>query len=261
MTTASSIITSAYREGNIFPVGTSPTAAQQAEALSRLNNLIKSTLGDILGENFRDWQIPVPQRVGSTAANFPQCPDPCLPSDKQYTGTNAAYPTSNSRIVWGGVTSTVYFPESPNDGARMTVVQGSGTAVGGTPGAILTLSGNGRTIQAAATQTFVFAALPTPTPSKTWLYRADTGDWVLLADLLIGDQLPTQDDIDDFWIAKLAIRLSPPYGKVVSADTYAMRDIMLRKVKAKYKQAAVTTYNGNQIPRSYQTTSGQGIWP
>src|SRR5579864_8645241 len=140
MTLASAIIQSAYREGNLIPVGTSPTTAESTEALERLNRYVQGVYGDMLGENMMDWDAPAPQRTAPVASNYPQAPYPTdtlfgfgNPLSADPNGNIWPFPPANSRIVFGGVTPTVYFPEAPLDGARMAIVQGSGAGDSGAP--------------------------------------------------------------------------------------------------------------------------------
>lgn len=265
MTIASSIIQSAYREGNLIPVGKSPSAAEAIEALERLNRYVKGVYGNEMGENLFDWEAPVPQRTAPVAANYPQAPWPTdltagfgNPLSSDPNSSIWPYPPANSRIIFGGVANTVYFPEAPMDGARMAVVQGSGTGDSGTDGAVLTMNGNGRTIEGSATKTFTWHTVPTTAVS--WLYRGDLADWTKVADMAAGDQLPFPDELDDLWITALAIRLAPRYGKTTSAETASLFKKMLSQLQARYRQAGVTTYGSEAIPRSLQSYIAGRWW-
>jgi hypothetical protein len=178
MTTAAIIIQAAFREGNLIPVGKQPTATEQTEALDKLNRLARGILGYKMGENLCDWLVPGTQRTASVAANFPQSP-----FDSGVSSSVYPYPPNNRRIVYGGKAQTVYFPQNPNPGSQMAVVQGSGAGNGGQAGDILTLNGNGRTIEAANTKTFTFA-VPAFAPRR-WFYRDDLADWVAVVDMLV----------------------------------------------------------------------------
>lgn len=262
------IIQQAFRSANITPVGTQPTTAQQTEALARLNTIVKNVLGYELGEPLSDWTAPYPQRTSPVQANFPQLPYDqtfdlsVLSSPATNTTVNQTVwqnPPQNTRIVFGGVTGTVYFPAAPDDGAQMALVQGSGAGDGGVPGAILTLNGNGRTIEGANTQTET-----DPVTEKRWLYRADIADWVALATLELADEMPFSEDVDDFWITRLCIRLCPEYGKSASPELANAYKVAKAQFLAKYKQSGVTTYGSGQIPRSWQSympTGPDGWWP
>lgn len=259
MTTALSLITDAYREGNLIQVGSAPTASEQTEALGALNRIVASVFGEEMGEPLADWLIPVPQRTAPVAANYPQWPTQLELGSPLSLNNWAPYPPKNSRLIFGGRTQTLYFPEAPDDGSRMAVVQGSGAGDSGVIGAVLTLNGNGRTIQAANTQTFVFAA-PAAAP-KAWLYRADLGDWVLVADMATtADSIVFPSDLDDLWITMLAIRLAPRYGKVISDSTSATYTRMNKRLKAKYRQAQVTVYKSGDIPNGYQSYGPSWGW-
>lgn len=258
MTIASSLIQTAYREGNIIPVGGTPSSAQQTEGLLLLNNFIRGVYGYEMGENLKDWLAPTMQRTAAQPTTYPQFPyacDPMLTLSASAFGV-APFPPKNSRIVWGGVTMTVYFPDNPQDGSRMAFVQGTGAGDSGVGGATLTLNGNGRTIAAANTQAIVNPGTP-----KAWLYRADLGDWKLVADLLIGDDCQFPSDFDDFFATALAMRLAPRYNKVVASETLKTGLASLKNLKSRYRQAGITTYGSEQYPSSFQSyVSGRPWW-
>lgn len=256
MTTALSLITSAYRGMNVIPLGSTPSANQIAEALERLNRYVQGVYGHELGENLVDWLAPAPQRTAPAAANYPQAPYPLdagggvfgNPYASDLSSDISPMPPKNSRIVFGGVTYTVYFPETPEPGSRMAVVQGSGAGDSGVPGAVLTLDGNGRTIEGSNTKTYT-----DPLTARQWIYREDLADWVAVVDMAQGDQCPFPSDIDDLWITALQIRLAPNYGKTTSPEVKDTFDRMLKKVKARYRQSAVTTYGSAEFPRTMQS--------
>lgn len=269
MTLAVDIIKAAYREGNLVALGVTPSTAQMQEALNRLNRLTKGILGFKMGENITDWPVPVPQRTAPVAANFPQFPGP-----GGWAGGSAIYPypPNNKRIVWGGVTITVYMPEKPNPGSQIGLLQGSGAGDSGTTGAVLTLNGNGRTIQGADTQTFTFNSAIGNTPFKpvTWFYRDDLGDWVLITNMTLGDgtgatagtdSLPYPDEFDDFFICALSKRLAPAYNKIVARETIQTALDAEANFLARYRQPTDTVYGSDQFPRSYQSyISGNWWW-
>lgn len=263
MTTATELIQSAFREGNLIPIATQPTANELAEALPRLNSYIRGVFGQEMGEELSDWEVPQPQRTAPVAANFPQLPYPqssdililSSPSAGDALQDIYLYPPKNSRIVFGSVAATVYFPESPNDGSRMALVQGSGAGDGGVPGATLTLDGNGRTIEAADTQSYA-----APVTARQWLYRADLGDWVAVTTLAADDTCPFPIEFDDLWITALAIRLCPRYGKSATPETQAAFTQAMKHLKTRYRQAGTTTFGSDQFPRSSQSYISGNWW-
>lgn len=267
MTLASSIITDAYREGNLIPVGTSPTTSEQTEALRKLNRFIAGVFGEEMGENLTDWPVPLPQRTAPIAANYPALPFPMgLDGDLMGTASPTSMsnqfaftPPSNVRIVFGGVAGTLYFPESPADGARMAIVQGSGAGDSATDGATLTLNGNGRTIEGNPTYAFVWHTAPTA--ARQWMYRADQGDWIKVDfNLGLTDAIPFPIELDDLWVCYLQIRLAPGYGKVVSIDTEKTALRMMKKLKARYRQSTNTVYSSGDIPNTFQSYASNRWW-
>jgi hypothetical protein len=254
MTLVSTVLQAAFREGNLIAASATPTTAELAEALDRFNNLVIGVYGYEMGENLVDWLAPYPQRTAPVAANYPQMPYP-LDLNLSTSSNVWPYPPKNRRIVWGGVTGTVYFPESPMDGSRMAVVQGSGAGDGGTPGAVLTLNGNGRTIEGANTKT-----LTNPITATSWLYRADSADWVKVTTLASSDSLPFPAEFDDFFICALSKRLAPRFGKVTATETVETAKVTLGRLKARYRQAGITTYGSENIPNSNQSYSNGACW-
>jgi hypothetical protein len=263
MTTALQSLSSAYRELNVTAIGISPTAPQQAEGLDQLNRFLRIIFGMKVGELLRDWEAPFQQRTAPVAANFPQNPYP-LNQDAQFMGLPLSggsgnmfwpYPPKNSRIIFGAGlgTTTVFFPEQPDDGSRMGLIMGALAD----PAAVLVLDGNSRTIGGATTLT-----VPMPmTGGMRWIYRADIGDWRPVASLLLTDELPFPEDMDDYISLGLAIRLAPKNDKTVSAETVSAFKEAETIFMARYAQAGTTTYGAANIPAGYQSfISGPGWW-
>ncbi|MDA3887229.1 MAG: hypothetical protein PF443_00205 [Allgaiera sp.] len=243
MTTALDIITDAFREGNLIPAGASPNAAQQAEGLNRLNRLIPQVFGFSVAEPINDWPVPSPQRTSSENAQYP-----FLVGKPDATSTVYQNPPKNVRVVWGGAPETVYLPQHPDDGSRIAFTQGSGASVAGSaPGAVLTLDGNGRLIEGAAT-----LALTNPTTARQWLYRADLGTWTRLQDLALTDVMPFPEDFDDLWSTLLFVRLAPRYSKTVSPETASVVRSGMTGMRARYAQTYEEGANGEDFRQSMQ---------
>ena len=270
MTLYSDLITDAYRELNVTAIGATPSTAQQTEALTRLNAFVGGVYGEEMGENLADWPVPLPQRTATIAANYPQLPYPMgldgnllgVPEPTSLSTTFALTPPKNSRLVFGGVTNTVFFPEAPDDGSRMAVVQGSGAGDSGVPGSILTLDGNGRQIvDPADTTAKNTVALTDPIAVNQWMYRADLGYWQLVSfSGLLTDTFPFPTDLDDLWVSMLAIRLAPRYNKAVRPETSATAVRMMKKLKARYRQAGTTVYKSGDIPATFQSYAANRWW-
>lgn len=253
MTTAVKLIQAAFREGNLIAAGKSPTTDEQSEALDGLNRFVNGIFGFEMGENLADWLYPSPQRTASVAANYPQLPLPDYASPL-YNTYWSPYPPNNSRIVWGEVTGTVWFPEKPEPGTRMAFVQGSGAGDAGVTGAILTLDGNGRLIQDPADMQFKpTIEITAPATGSQWFYRDDLAQWVLCQDMAIADECPFPKEFDDFFICALAKRLAPRFGKITAKETIETAARTLARLKARYRQSAPTVYGSDSFPRTAQS--------
>lgn len=269
-TAASSIINDAYREANIVALGSSPTANQQTEALERLNRYIQGVYEFELGESLADWMAPQPQRTAPVAANYPQAPYPLntdssilsFPMSTELDPYVYPYPPKNSRLVWGGSTLTVFFPEQPENGSRMQLVQGSGKGDNGQDGNVLTIDANGRYLSSAGnTQNTYNFDSDTPIPTVSWIYISELGLWQEINDLALTDQLPFPSKFNDLWITALMIRLGPRYNKPASAETQLIFKQMLLKIKQAYRQSAPTVYGSFDFPRTLQSyISGHWFW-
>lgn len=190
MTVASSIITDAYRECNLIPMGVAPSANQTAEAIGRLNNIIKSTVGYEAGDGLDDLNI------GGT---------------RDQSSLVSTHVPDNARLLLNLTSAqTIRLDPQPFEGQRLSVVDvGSNLATYN-----LTIDGNGRNIEGAAT-----LVLSTDDIAYQWMYRADTGNWVRISTLVAADELPFPEEFDDFFIIRLAMRLSPRYGQALPAET------------------------------------------
>lgn len=247
---ASEIITAAMREGNTLQVGTTPTDSELSEALGRLNGLIRSLFGHGISEELTDWMVPGALRTSPVAADYPQLPIP-MTQDALMMGSMAMpdatvevwpYPPQCSRIVVGiKSAATVYFPEQPSDGARMGVVSAPAHS------ATLTLDGNGRYIDSAATATFLAGAT-----GKEWLYRADIASWMTCTDLALTSDSPLPPDFDDLLICGLALRLSPRLGFEPKSNTKETFTALLSNLATRYTQARRTVFGAENIPNTYQ---------
>jgi hypothetical protein len=245
MTLASDIVTAAFREGNIIPVGRAPSGGEQVEGLQLLNRFMLSVYGLVLGEYLSDWQVPYVQRVGDVAAYPPYLPG----GQRPLIVPNNQYPGQNSRIVWDGTEQTVYFPETPGDGARMAFVKASGAGASGPPG-VLTLNGNGRTIEGSNIYVASSAA-------RAWIYRADLAGWLAMVPLLLTDTVPFPEELDDVWIVSTFIRLAPRYGKAVSAETAMTQKRLMATLKTRYTQTEVIDGGGTELTGGTQSYGPQ----
>lgn len=170
----------------------------------------------------------------------------------------SASATSDSAA--GTLTATALYSGSGGNSIGSTTNDGAGswaaaTLLGGVVGAIITLDGNGRYINGAGQQQF-----STPVAAQEWIYRSDTGNWMPVQVLSLTDQCPFPAKFDDFFICGLQKRLAPRYNKIVSNETQQTMLEMVSKVRAQYRQAALTTYGSENFPRTDQSFLGGSWW-
>lgn len=217
MTTAQTIINSAYYELNIVGIGETPTTAQSAVGLTRLNEVLGYILGGTAGEFLQPWPLGNHGRESS---------DYIFPSQLQL-----ANPVPNVTLIQTAVggPSTIYFPAGRGDGARMAVIDPY-SRLAANP---LVLDGNGVTIESAATVTVNTNGL-----RREWIYRADTGNWLRIQDLSLSSDVPFPAEFDLYLYLSLAFRLQPPAGVKVSDFTMQMFQRVEKKFQARYIQQA-----------------------
>ncbi len=226
----SEVITEAFREGNLKPVGVAATAAEATEALGRFNRIVRTLYGSVLGEKLHDWAVP-PQINAPVYANYP-----LLPGSTDMPSNVWPYPPCNVRLI-NSVTAatTVYLPQYPNDGARIGYADVGATAV-------LTIDANGRLIEGATT-------IAAPSEAREWLYRADEGNWQRVATLISTDSSPFPAEFDDFMVCALSIALAPGFGKSPSEITLLTYRTGRAKMKAHYHQPTAVAGSG-ELPSS-----------
>jgi hypothetical protein len=205
MTTASSIIADAYRESNLIPMGTSPTSNQQTEALTRLNVILASTIGNEVGDFLDDINFGPPYDQSSLCAVF-------IPSNARLQLNLTASTTLNLSPV-------------PFEGQRVHIID-VGNNLATYP---VTINGNGRQIEGASSVT-----INTNSDNRTWMYRADIGGWVKIATLALGDSLPFPLQFDDYFVTMLAMRLNPRYGQTIPSETIVALKRSRNLLRARY---------------------------
>lgn len=245
MQTASEIVKQAFREGNIVPLDATTgepvtTDGQDAEGLAILNRFIDSLYGLELGEYAFDWPVP-PELTSPVPARFPINPK------NENVATNVwPYPPGNVRIITKlTADTTLYLPQSPDDGARIELIN-----IGGATGFSLTLDANGRLVRGALTSTDT---------DVLWsgirlLYRADLSDWIAIADLTGTDVSLLPSIYDDLLSVGTFIRLAPRYGKSVTPELESTYSRMLKRLKTQYRQRVPMP---SQKPQPFPTPANQ----
>lgn len=227
MQTASEIVKQAFREGNIVPLDATTgepvtTAGQDAEGLAILNRFIDSLYGLELGEYAFDWPVP-PELTSPVPARFP-----INPKNENVASNVWPYPPGNVRIITSlNADTTLYLPQSPDDGARLEFIN-----IGGATGFNLILDANGRLVRGALTSTDT---------DILWngiklLYRADLSDWTAITALAADGVSPLPSIYDDLLSIGTFIRLAPRYGKSVTPELATTYERLLKRLKTQYRQ-------------------------
>lgn len=205
MSLASTIITAAYRESNVIPIVSTPSANEIAEGLGRLNTLILSTVGNEAGNELHDIT------VGGTY------------DQSQFIST---WIPDNSRLILNlASTRTFSLHPQPYDGQRVAIVDTAGNLSSNN----LILSGNGRSIEGATSVT-----LNTNSLSRQWLYT--NGNWARITSLAASDTMPLDEAFDDYFITMLALRLNPRHGATMSQESMAALDRQRSIIRARYRR-------------------------
>jgi hypothetical protein len=220
MSTAGEIISQAFREPNLTPIGHVTTAAEIADALPRLNNLLFALFGVEIGGEYRNWHVLT---VWTSAQEQRH---PLTPLTDTTSTAPWAYPPENSRLlVTISSARTIYFPALPSDGARM-MFRDIGSS------ANPTLHGSGQLIEGGLTLTDT----PVNLDGAEWLYRGDLGGWIRLSPIsAAGSVMPLPTEFDDFFVTGLATRLAPRFGIAPAAETVARYDEMRSRILSRYK--------------------------
>lgn len=247
---AQQAVARAYREAAIKPIGTVPTVEEYTEGLERLNGFLDSLFGAEISEELSDFQVPAVLRTADFASDLVALPYPQnLSSFDQpgAPGSEVSYPgqitiPANTRIVWRGASATtVYLPEYPADGARVALADVGSSAT-------LTLNGNGRLIEGAATK-----VIPSPATAAEWFYRADLGNWVAIAPLELSSESPLPATFDRLLVTGTAIALTALDEINVTSGTMFTYNRLLKLCKQRYKQRANTSYGGQNLPQAQQS--------
>lgn len=237
MTLVSDIITDAFRQSNLIALGTTPTTAENTEALRYVNRIVKSVLGNEVGDPLTSFPLGKSQIV--RPSNFP--------SWNQNPGSDWVVPRNIRLNVNLTAALTVYLNPMPNDGCRFAVSDAVNT-LGTYP---LTVMGNGRFIEGAAT-----LVLNTPGTETEWVFRADTGNWQKVTPLLLADTFPFPEEFDDFFIVLLALKINPSNG--LQLDPQSQQTMMRARtqLRARYRQ-----YSPSRAHASLRELGGGSLGP
>lgn len=253
MTTAAALVSRAFREGNLIPIGKAPTSAEQVEGLAVLNSYMLSIFGFEVGSKLREWPVPPHQRVAGPTRTYPLLPG----AERSLVPTYPLQVPANSRIIWDGSDQHVYMHPKPADGALVALALGSGASAANVGS--ITVDGNGRRID--GDDTFVMAEADFVL--QRWFYRADLAQWISIRPLALADEMIFPVEFDDLWVCMGMIRLAPSFGKQISTATATRVTEMKTLLQTRYFQTEPTASGGEELAPSWQSfdsTVRPGSW-
>jgi hypothetical protein len=249
MTLSSTIITASYRESNFTAQGGTLTAEETSEGLALLQSLVDSFFGNVVGTRPKMWWVPLPFHGAPNDVSYPAV------GDAVTHRREAEYPPANSRLMLRTTTpTTFYFPQMPDDGAMMQVVDAGFTAD-------VTLDANGSFFYESGTARSIllttFFGSDSRVPTSTYIYRAELAAWVPITDLGANLGFPLPAIFDDYFITSLAMRLAPRFGNEPKQITMLRNKDMLVFCRQWYRQMAETRYEpAGRSEQSWNTRGG-----
>ena len=218
MTLVSDIITSGLRESNAVGRTQPVPAGESAEALARLEAIVFSCLGNDVGYILEDWNV-----ASSTSITKPSG----VPLNTTQITAFTIPPNARFACALTGAVALTLNPQ-PQDGERFSVMDTKASFAAHN----LTLHPNGRKLAGGVAD----VVLSTNGAINEYFYRADIGDWKLIAPLDPANEFLFPEDFDDFFIISLAMRMNPRYGVQLSPESKATLDQQKSQITARYSQ-------------------------
>jgi len=223
MALVSQIITDAFRESNILPIGQLPSAAEQTEALSLFNRFLSSVYGTSVSDSFTTINFGNANISSGYNVNLSSVP------------SGIWSPPPNTRLAFNNTSvQTVNLNPNPQDGERFSVIDMSNNFATYP----VTLVGNGRTIGGALT-----SVLNTNSLKQDYFFRADIGDWKLVSPLQLTDTFPFPVEFEDLFVLGLALRINPRNGVTLDNQSSVTFKRLFNLFRARY---AVKTEVGSE---------------
>jgi hypothetical protein len=217
MTTIRQIITDAYREGGLIGSGETLNTDQLDEGLRKLQTLVRSFFGNEIGVKLASVSYGI-NGLSNTYAKYQDVA----------SSIDSSFVPMNVRLVCNlSANKEVFLHPNPVDGAMLAVVDNSSNFATNT----LTLNGNGRKIEAAAS-----VVLNANGVVKDWFYRADLGQWVEIEDFTVNSESPLPFKFDELLTTLLSLRLAPRFAASFAAETASTMQRMVKLFKAHYSQ-------------------------
>jgi len=207
MATARETIQTGLEALRVVGFGQSPTSAQAAYCLKQLNNWLFERLGFGASLPLQNLRVDAAYDVGTR------------------------WPAARLMCTTG---VTITLPEHPIDGQIVEIVDAAETA----DTSNITIARNGWLINGAASN----YTISTEGANVKLRFRADLGDWQVLADLGLDDRLPYPREFDKA-IALNAARDYTRFGQSLSRRDEESADEGMRKIRARYVKPPAIPYD------------------
>lgn len=201
MATAQETIVTGLQALKVLGLGQSPDTAKNTYCLRQLNAYLRQIAG------FSGSVAFVNKRI-----------------DAAYQVTHQ-WPALRLQVM-AGVTVTLP-EETPTDGFRLEVIDAAGTAAASN----ITIARNGWKINGSAAN----YTINTNGGSASLFFRADTGNWALVADLALTDNLPFPADFDEAIALNAALRYTL-FGQSLSREDRELAILGAQRLRARYKK-------------------------
>lgn len=210
MATARATIKLALRKLGVLGFNRTADAGQEAEALEVLNRMMRGLIG------FGGSHPIISLRADQSLAVDPR------------------WPAVRLQLVAGGLTVTL--PKNPADGARLHLIDVA--QVGATQPT--TLLRNGMLVAGSAAD----VTLNTNGFDRTYMFRADLGDWRPISTIAITDELPFTPDLDDDAARLLGHELQSLFGKELPPYEAARVPASRGRFRARYVKPPPSQFDG-----------------
>lgn len=200
MATAQETIVTGLQALKVLGFGQSPTTQWNVYCLRQLNSYLRQLAGFSGSIAFVDKRI-----------------------DASYEITNA-WPALRLQCVTG---RSVTLPREPVDGFRVEVIDASGDAASSN----ITIERNGWRINGVASD----YTISTDGGKVSLFFRGDTGNWALVDDLELADDLPFPEDFDEGVALNAALRYTI-FGQSLSNDDRERAREGATRIRARYKK-------------------------
>lgn len=221
MTACRDIVTDAFREIGSY-ANEALSDADEAIGMRRLNALMNDLAGMGIGERLRDIDL---------AQHHYHLSPFCMPR--------------NVRLLVNDGSTSLSFPDEPENGSRFAVVDVNGTFATSP----VTIARNGRKVEGQASDLIANTA----NFNRAWMYRADLADWRCVDTLVANSDFPLDPECEEAFTVLLSLRLAPTDGMAVSAETISATQRATVTLRGRHRQTRIVPVEPMLQRRGFQS--------